>query len=92
MTAQIPAPAARPQPSRRSGIAEFGAGIVTGRTNVRIADVPAAAKYPLITPENRIANPTTAIAAVASQTFREHNVPIGENAWYVDFRYDRPGV
>lgn len=26
MTAQIPAPAARPQPSTRSGIAEFGAG------------------------------------------------------------------
>jgi hypothetical protein len=38
------APLARPQPSRRSGIAEFGAGIVTGRTNVRIAPVAAAEK------------------------------------------------
>ena len=44
MTAQIPAPVARPQPSRRSGIAEFGAGIVTGSTNVRSAPVAPAAK------------------------------------------------
>lgn len=44
MTAQTPAPTAMPQPSSRSVMAEFGAGIVTGRTNVRIAPVAAAEK------------------------------------------------
>jgi hypothetical protein len=44
MTAEIPAPAARAQPSRRSGMAEFGAVIVTGKMKVRSAPVEAAAK------------------------------------------------
>ena len=40
----IPAPAASAHPSSRAGTADIGAAIVTGRTNVSIADVPAAAK------------------------------------------------
>jgi hypothetical protein len=75
MSAQIPAPQARPHPSRRSGIAEFGAGIVAGRTKVRSAPVVAAAKQPLSTPEKRVAKPTTAIAPVASHGSREQRVP-----------------
>ena len=34
-----------------------------------------AAKYPLITPENRIRKPTTAMAPAASQALPEHSVP-----------------
>jgi hypothetical protein len=44
MSAQIPTPAASPQPSSWSGIAELGAEIVTGKTNVSSAPVVAAAK------------------------------------------------
>ena len=44
MCAQIPAPAASAHPSSRAGSADTGAAIVTGRTNVRIAEVPAAAQ------------------------------------------------
>jgi hypothetical protein len=42
--AQMPATAASAQPSRRSGSAEAGAGIMAARMNVSIAAVPAAAK------------------------------------------------
>jgi hypothetical protein len=74
--ARIPANTASAHPSRRAGRADIGAAIDTGKTNVNIAAVAAAAKYPLITPENRIAKPTTAIAAAASHGSREHNVPM----------------
>ena len=43
MTAQMPATAAKPQPSRRSGMAEFGAGNVTGKTKISSAPVVTAA-------------------------------------------------
>ena len=59
ITARRPTPAARPQPASRSGIAETGAGTETDSTKTRTAAVPPAAKYPLITPENKITNPTT---------------------------------
>jgi hypothetical protein len=75
MTAQIAAQIASPHPARRAGIAEFAAGTVAGRTNVRIAAVAPAEKYPLNTPENRMLKPTTAIAAAASHGLREHSVP-----------------
>jgi hypothetical protein len=44
MAAVIPAAVASAQPSRRSTMAEFATGIVTGSTKVRIAAVDAAAK------------------------------------------------
>ena len=80
MTAQMEAPVARPHPCRRSGIAEFAAGIVTGSTNVRIAPVAPAERYPLNAPEKRVAKPTAAIAPVASHGLREQRVPSVMNA------------
>ena len=75
MTAQIPAAAARPHPASRHGMADSGAGTATDSTKASITAGPPAAKYPLMTPENRIANPTTAMAAAASQGFCEQTVP-----------------
>jgi hypothetical protein len=80
MTAQIAAPVASPQPARRSGIAELAAGRVAGRTNVRMAALAPAEKYPLNTPEKSVPKPTTAIAAVASHGLLEHSVPSVTNA------------
>ena len=75
MTAQMPAPTAMPQPSSRCGMTEFAAGIVTGRTNVRIAPVAPAAKYPPSTPEKSVANPTAAITTAPIHGVREQSVP-----------------
>jgi hypothetical protein len=44
ITAEIPAAAARPQPSRRDGITEGLAGRFTGSTKVSMAAVPPATK------------------------------------------------
>ena len=75
ITASRPTPAARPQPASRARIAETGAGTETDSTKTSTAAVPPAAKYPLITPENKITNPTTAMAPAASQALPEQAVP-----------------
>src|SRR6202011_3518626 len=66
---------ARPQPSKRSGITEAGAGTFSERMKQsRAANAPAARER-LIRPEKRIANPTTAIAQVLATALREQAVP-----------------
>ena len=72
----MPAAAASAHPASGSGSADTGAATIAARMNVNSAAVPAAAKYPLMTPEKRMTKPITAIAPVASHVLCEHSVPI----------------
>ena len=62
------------QPSIRSGIADAGAGVVTGRMKLSRIDVLAPARAELTTPANITTKPTTSIAAAASHAFLEPSV------------------
>src|SRR5215212_4534072 len=70
-----PAAAASAHPARRSGIADAGAGIETGRMNASSNDVEAPASTELITPANNTANATTVIETAASSVDRDARVP-----------------
>ncbi len=62
------------QPSNRSGIAEAGAGVVTGRMKLSRIDVLAPASAELTTPANSTTKPTTSIATAASHAVLETSV------------------
>ena len=69
------AAAAVPQPARRSGIAEAGAAIETGRMSASSRETVAPASTELTTPEKRIPSATTAVTATAVHVEREASVP-----------------
>jgi hypothetical protein len=77
ITAGIASPHASANPRSRSGIADAGAGTITGRMYMSSAAAAPAARYPLRTPANRITKPTAAITPAASTASCEHSVPSG---------------
>ena len=74
-TARNAAPAAIPQPARRSGIDEAGPGSVTGRMKASSSDVEAPASTELTTPAKITPKPTSAVAMAASHVVCETSVP-----------------
>ena len=74
------APAASPQPARRSGIDDAGAASETGRMNASSNDVVAEARTELTTPANRTAKPTSAIESAPTTSEFDASVPRHTNA------------